>query len=192
VTDARYPDYWMHDARVQGLSGDDFRAFIHALAWSAHNRTDGVIRPENLTQIPRLDAATMAVFVDAELCAKLTGGWLILDYLATQTSRAQFEQRDRARANNARRKAEQRDRDRTAAQGGVTRDVMRDVTAPFTGKARQGISSNVSSSSRNRSLDKKPQQANSPSENSHEELTDAERDWLTAKADRLTREQYDQ
>ena len=61
MTDARFPDYWMHDARIQGLSGDHFRAFMHALAWSAANRTDGVIRTETSrwgTFAPRTGAAT--------------------------------------------------------------------------------------------------------------------------------------
>jgi hypothetical protein len=51
MTDARFPDHWMHDARIQGLSGDHFRAFMHALAWCATNRTDGFIRTENLSLI---------------------------------------------------------------------------------------------------------------------------------------------
>ena len=73
----------------------------------------------------------------------------------------------------------------------VTRDVTRDVTRTPAGKARQGISSNVSSSSRNRSPDKEQQQQRRPERN-NDEPTGAELEWLTAKADRLTREQYDQ
>ncbi len=134
MTDARFPDYRMHDARIQGLSADDFRAFMHALAWSAANRTDGVIRAENLSLIPRLDGDAVAVFVAAGLLAELHDGWLITDYLATQTTRAEFEAGDRARLKARERKAKQR----AARQPGVTQDVTQDVTGYSTGKARQG------------------------------------------------------
>jgi hypothetical protein len=205
MSDARFPQRWITDARVQGLSGDDFRAFMHALAWSVSNGTDGVIRPENLPLIYRVDAAAMAVFVAAELCAELTDGWLFVDYLTTQTTAAQLESAARGKANARERQARKRLKE-LAAQGDVTRDVTRDVPRDSVGQARQGISSNVSSPSRNKSLDKKPKNARDPSENSHEAResfaayqrrahdipTDAERAALKRREDRNIRDGYDQ
>lgn len=133
MTDARFPDYWMQDARIQGLSGDHFRAFMHTLAWSAHNRTDGHIRAENLALIHRLDDGAVSAFVAAGLCAEVDDGWLIIDYLATQTTRAQFEANERTRAKDRERKAKER-AEKLAAQQGVRMDVRTDVRTSFPGR----------------------------------------------------------
>jgi hypothetical protein len=133
MTDARFPDNWMHDARVQGLSGDHFRAFMHTLAWSAHNRTDGFVRTENLPLIHRVKRDAMSAFVNAGLCAELDGGWLFIDYLATQTTRAEFEALDKARAKARQRKADQRAKE-SASKGYVPRDVPRHVQGDYTGR----------------------------------------------------------
>jgi hypothetical protein len=137
MTDARYPSHWMHDARIQALSGDHFRALMHALAWCATNRTDGLIRPDDLPLIYRVDAHAITAFIAAGLCAELDDGWLLTEYLATQTSRAEFEASDRARLKARQRKAEQRAK-QSAAQRHVTQDVTQDVAGYSTGKARQG------------------------------------------------------
>lgn len=133
MTDARFPDYWMHDARVQTLSGDHFRAFMHALAWSAANRTDGFIRTENRSLIPRLDNAAVVTFVDVGLWVELDDGWLIVDYLATQTSRAQFQASERSRAKDRERKAKERAA-RFAGQQSVRTDVPTDVRKESPGR----------------------------------------------------------
>ncbi|GJO51399.1 hypothetical protein NJB1604_39390 [Mycobacterium marinum] len=143
MADARFPFRWMTDPRIQQeISGDQFRALMNALTWSATNGTDGVVRAEHLPLIARLDRATMAAFVKAGLCAKLHDGWLFVDYRQTQTSRAQLESAARTKANNRERQARKRLRD-LADQNDVTRDVTRDSV----GKARQGKASYVSSSS---------------------------------------------
>jgi hypothetical protein len=45
VTDARFPDRWLSDKRIQRLSDGHFRSFITSLVWSVTNRTDGVTEP---------------------------------------------------------------------------------------------------------------------------------------------------
>jgi len=45
-TDARVPDRWLSDRRLQRLSDAHFRAFITSLVWSVSNRTKRVIEPE--------------------------------------------------------------------------------------------------------------------------------------------------
>ena len=43
MTDARFPDRWLSDRRLQRLSDGHFRAFITSLAWSVTNRAEGGI-----------------------------------------------------------------------------------------------------------------------------------------------------
>ncbi|WP_082956402.1 hypothetical protein [Mycobacterium sp. E787] len=142
MTDARIPDRWLLDRRFSRLSGNQFRAFIAALTWSASNRTDGVIAPDDLPEIRWLTADDMPAFVAAGLCARLHDGWLIVDFLSTQTTRAQWEQRERSAVKERARKA--RHRAKTAAQGNVPRDRDADRDADGdadslrTGQDRQG------------------------------------------------------
>jgi hypothetical protein len=133
MADARFPVEWMTDPRVRGLSGDHLRALMHALAWSATARTDGVIRFEHLPMVPCLDADALAVFVAADLAAELDDGWLMTVYETTQTTRAEFEASDYARAKWRERKANQRKRN-AAGQEHVTSDVPSDVHRDNTGR----------------------------------------------------------
>jgi len=140
MTDARIPDRWLIDRRFNRLSGDQFRAFVGALTWSASNRTDGVITPADVSEIRWLRAQDMPAFIAAGLCARLTDGWLLVDFVSTQTSRAELEQRENNRAKERERKA--RYRAKTAARTGVpqdrTRDRDGDRDADFAGKERPG------------------------------------------------------
>ena len=40
MTDARLPERWLNDRRLQRHSADHYRAFVNALLWSVANRTD--------------------------------------------------------------------------------------------------------------------------------------------------------
>jgi hypothetical protein len=194
MADARFPVEWMTDPRVRGLSGEHVRVLMHALAWSATARTDGVILFEYLPMVPCLDGDALAAFVAADLAAELDGGWLLTVYSTTQTTRAEFEASDYARAKARERKANQRKRN-AADQGQVTSDVTSDVHRDNTGRQAGRLSSNVSSSSSNKRTDKNQEHArgeNTAAEPELLPLSDAERAALDARADRIAREGYDQ
>ena len=132
-------DYWMHDARIQGLSGDHFRALMHALAWCAANRTDGLIRTENsiadsadrggAVYAPRGCRAMWVELDDGLADRRLPGN--------ADQPRAQFEGNDRTRAADRERKAKQRAERAerfAAAQQGVHTDVLPDVRSERIGR----------------------------------------------------------
>jgi hypothetical protein len=142
MTDARVPDRWLIDRRFSQLSGDQFRAFIAALTWSASNKTDGVVTEADLSEIRWFQAVDMPALVEAGLFARIDNGWLLVDFLSTQTTRAQWVQRERNIVKERERKA--RYRAKAASQGDVPRDTDGDRDAdgdaePLrTGKDRQG------------------------------------------------------
>ena len=91
MTDARFPDRWLSDKRIQRLSDTHFRAFVTSLTWAASNRTDGVIEPEDIALIPNFAAGAPKKFVEVGLWASRIGagrGWHIVDFPATQTTAA--------------------------------------------------------------------------------------------------------
>jgi hypothetical protein len=111
VTDARFPDRWLCDKRNTRLSDGHFRAFITSLAWSATNRTDGVIEPEDLELIPRFAKDSVRSLLAAGLWEPRGGagrGWQIVDFAATQTTAEQLRQLEDARAKEREKKARQR------------------------------------------------------------------------------------
>lgn len=108
MTDTRFPDRWLSDRRLQRLSDGHFRAFITSLAWSVSNRTDGVIEPEDLGLIPNFAAGAAKAFIDAGLWSPLEKGWLIKDYVVTQTSKDQITANEQQRAKEREKKARQR------------------------------------------------------------------------------------
>jgi hypothetical protein len=151
VTDARFPDRWLSDKRIQRLSDAHFRAFIHALAWSATNGSDGVIEPEDLELIPRFPKDAVRAFLAANLWEPRGGegrGWLMVDFIATQTTALQMKAAERARAADREKKARQRAAGKAGVGTGATgststaavvpEDVPPDVPGDNTGKARQG------------------------------------------------------
>ncbi len=73
MTDARIPDRWLSDRRLQRLSDVHFRAFITSLVWSVSNRTNGVIEPEDLRLIPNF-AAGAAKGIDQHRVVVTAGG----------------------------------------------------------------------------------------------------------------------
>jgi hypothetical protein len=140
MADARFPDRWLSDRRLQRLSDAHFRAFITSLAWAVTNRTDGVIEPEDLALIPNFAPNSIKAFITAGLWTPLTKGWLIADYSATQTTKEQFEAAELARAKDREKKARSRAAKSAAASADVAvpGDVPGDVTGDNTGKARPG------------------------------------------------------
>ena len=118
MTDARMPERWVSDRRLQRLSDAHYRSYFQALLWSVSNRTDGVIEPEDLGLIPNFAVGAPQAFVTARLWTPLRHGWLIADFDATQTVRSELEMLENVRARERRKKQRQR-----AAKADETADV---------------------------------------------------------------------
>lgn len=141
MTDARFPDRWLSDRRLQRLSDSHFRAFITSLAWSVSNRTDGVIEPDDLALIPNFPLATVKPLIEAELWLPQRSGWLIADYAVTQTTSAQLIANEQQRVREREKKARQRAAKRSAATCGdaaVPGDRPGDVPGDNPGEDRTG------------------------------------------------------
>jgi hypothetical protein len=108
MTDARLPERWLNDRRLQRLSADHYRTFINALLWSVANRTDGRIEREDVGLIPHWSGSAAKAFVSAELFTPQSGGWLITDYASTQSARSELERLEKLRAGERIKKAKQR------------------------------------------------------------------------------------
>lgn len=115
MTDARHPERWLMDRRIQRLTAEHYRAFSMALMFAVSNRTDGYVTADDLEAIPHFKPESVEALVAAELWAPAEGGWIISDFLTTQTSRAQLEAAESARVKDAERKARER-----AAKKGTT------------------------------------------------------------------------
>lgn len=140
MTDARFPDRWLSDRRLQRLSDCHFRAFITSLTWSVSNRTDGVIEPEDLGLIPNFASGAVKAFVAAELWQPLDKGWRIAEYAVTQTSRDQLAALEKIRVREREKKARQRAKRAavTSADADVPGTVPGDVPPDNTGQDRPG------------------------------------------------------
>jgi hypothetical protein len=147
VTDARFPDRWLSDKRIQRLPDNHFRSFITSLVWSVTNRTDGVIEPEDLELIPRFAKDSVRNLLAAGLWEPRGGsgrGWQIVDFAATQTTALQLRHLEDARAKEREKKARQRaarrseDTSSASTDAAVPRDIPRDVPPDDTGKDRTG------------------------------------------------------
>lgn len=146
MTDARFPDRWLSDRRLQRLSDSHFRAFITSLAWSVSNRTDGVIEPEDLGLVPNFSAGAVKAFLDAGLWSVRDKGWRIAEFKVTQTSRSELDALEAIRAREREKKARQRAAARGAAAtstdsvvpGTVPGTSPGDVPPDCTGKDRPG------------------------------------------------------
>lgn len=149
MTDARHPERWLVDRRIQRLSADDYRAYSMSLIWAVSNRTDGHLSPEDLPAIPHFTVNQAQSLVDSGLWTKDDDGWSIEEYLLTQTSRAQLEAAENARVKDAERKARDRARLKAAsssspadspadnsAEGKHSDVVQVDVRADNAGKDR--------------------------------------------------------
>lgn len=148
VTDARLPERWLNDRRIQQLSPEAFFAFSNALMWSASNRTDGVIKSAELELIPRCKSAHADELTEAGLLKKRRDGWLITDYASTQRSREQLENDDKYRQ----REAERVRRLRAAQREEITSertDVRAYVRDDCIGQDLQQVTNNVSGNEKN-------------------------------------------
>jgi hypothetical protein len=109
MTDARFPERWLNDRRIQQLSSDAFFAFSNALLWTESNRTDGVIKFADLELIPRCKSAQADELVAAGLWRnRRDDGWVIAVYTDTQRSRKQLENQDKYLTRERERKAAKR------------------------------------------------------------------------------------
>lgn len=112
MTDARFPDRWLHDRRMNRLSDGHFRSYVLSLIYAVSNRTDGVVEPEDLATIPKFAAGAVKALVENELWQPREKGWLITDFESTQSSREALEAaeqaRNHARAKDRARKAKSR------------------------------------------------------------------------------------
>jgi hypothetical protein len=129
MTDARFPERWLNDRRVRMLSDGAFRRFVISLAWSAANRTEGVITHADLPLLPLAGPDCTGELVEAGLWLWIGDHWLIAPFEETQTTRADLEAVDLARQ-----KAREKKRRQRAAAAAVPGDVPGDNT----GQARTG------------------------------------------------------
>ncbi|WP_100485999.1 hypothetical protein [Mycobacteroides abscessus] len=129
MTDARFPDRWLHDRRLNRLSDGHFRSYVLSLIYAVSNRTDGVVEPEDLSTIPKFAAGASKAFVENELWRPRGTGWLIIDFESTQSSREALEAaeqaRNQARAKDRARKARVRAEAKSQPDG--PQDVRSDV-----------------------------------------------------------------
>lgn len=138
VTDARHPERWLMDRRIQRLTAEHYRAFSMALMFAVSNRTDGHLTADDLEAIPHFKSESIDALIAADLWEAVEDGWIISDYLTTQTSRAQLESAENARVKDAERKA----RDR-ATKKGTAAIQPSGAWSPVDGPAdnRSGVSS---------------------------------------------------
>ncbi len=153
MTDARYPEAWLNDRRVVRLSDAAHRLFVTANAWSASNRTDGLLEVADLALIHGVDPRHRSELVAAGLWTVVAGGLQIVDFHKIQTTKAQLDGLDHKRHQDRERKARQRARDRGepepdpdqhAPLSRVTSAVTSDVTQRLgqAGQALRGTTSN--------------------------------------------------
>ncbi|KUI13458.1 hypothetical protein AU191_16850 [Mycolicibacterium acapulense] len=129
MTDARLPERWLNDRRLQRLSPEHYRAYVNTLLWSVANRTDGRIEQEDLGLIPHWSANAAKAFVDAGLFTPQPRGWLLTDYAATQTSRDELATLEDLRARERQKKARQRAKAKAALEGGAESKALSDAEA---------------------------------------------------------------
>jgi hypothetical protein len=124
LTDARFPDRWIADKRLQLLSDSHFRSFVMSLIWAVSNLTDGIIEESDLSLIPRFDTTSTGAFVASGLWAdRETGGWVITVFESTQTTAADLKAAENARIKQRDKKRRQRENARmspgtSGGQGG--------------------------------------------------------------------------
>jgi hypothetical protein len=140
MTDARFPERWLNDRRLQSVAPSTFRVFANSLMWAVGNRTDGHIPADAVPLIPHASVAEMGALAMASLLMPdMDGdGWRIVDYEDTQTSAAQLEAAAIARRANDRERQERHRK--TLLSRDRSRDNPRDNTRP--GQARTGQAPN--------------------------------------------------
>jgi hypothetical protein len=145
VTDARFPERILTDRRILTLSPVNFRAYITSMTWAVSNRTEGIVLQGDLALIPHFPEEAAAVFVTHKLWEPIDDGWLLIEYEATQTSKAQLESAENARRRDREKKRRKRaapsfdSTDSTVLSPGTTGGTSLGKAQDRTGKDRQGI-----------------------------------------------------
>lgn len=134
MTDARLPERWLNDRRVLLASADAWRLYTFALMYTAANRSDGLILPDDLTLIPTVNPDCAAELVKLGLWERCEDGWQVAGFAKTQATREELERLDKARDKDRLRK--QRARAAAPVRVDVQADVHRDTAR--TGQARTG------------------------------------------------------
>ena len=134
MTDARFPERWLNDARLQRVPAGAYRLFGNSLMWAVSNRTDGHVPAWALTMIPHATEADAKELAAAGLWADGHGGWVIADYEDTQSTRDDLEVL--ANARKRQRDKKRRQRAGIVSPGTVPGYVPRDSTR--TGQDRPG------------------------------------------------------
>lgn len=133
MSDFRFAGRWLNDRRVMTLSGDDFKAFVTAGTWMVENRTDGHITRDDLEFIPRFNRSSIDRLTAAGLWEQVKPeSWQMVDFFATQTSRAEFQTLENARRREREKKARQRAKQ--SSDGGQSRGT---VPGDYTGQEGQ-------------------------------------------------------
>ncbi|RZT87511.1 hypothetical protein EV383_4436 [Pseudonocardia sediminis] len=134
MTDARFPERWLMDVRVQALTDAGYRLFGNALMWSVSNRTDGEITDKRLPMIPYVDTMAIPELVEAGLWTRRKDRWLIADFETTQTGSDELGRLDRMR--KAERDKKSRQRAAKAAATDADHSVPGTVPGTFRGTAQ--------------------------------------------------------
>ena len=137
MTDARFPDRWLNDRRLQGLSDAAFRLYVIGLMWSVSNRSDGAVDHVDVRLMPGVDASRVGDLERVSLWQRQGDSWLIVDFAATQTSARALDQQDSNRARERERKAQERARKKMATPDGHA-DSPADVHPDAPGQDRKG------------------------------------------------------
>jgi hypothetical protein len=142
MTDARFPDRWLADARLQRVTPSAYRLYANAMMWAVSNRTDGDVPSWALASlIPHGCEADAKELAQAGLWDAGHGdGWRIVDFLDTQSSRDELDALAARRRTDRERKAKERKLRSDALSAALSRDGSRDSHAESvrTGQDRQG------------------------------------------------------
>ncbi len=129
----RYPTYWLNDRRFERIGRDGHHLFTIAMAYSVSNRTEGVIEHADIPTLARkydCDTSKIALLVDNWLWEEIDGGYLILDFRKTQTSKSQLEGFEEKKRNDAERSKRYRESKKIA-------DPSRDASYDDRGEERR-------------------------------------------------------
>lgn len=152
------PERWLSDRRILRLSDASFRTFATALLWSVSNRTDGLIERDDLALLPRASAEHAEELEAAGLFASCDGGWLLVDFQGTQTSRDELQVLENMRRRDREKKARQRAEAKELSEESP-RDSLGDGPGEQslgTAQARPGKANNDKKESRSRFCSKHP------------------------------------
>jgi len=157
--DSRFPTYYLKDRRVLKLPDPAFRLLVTATAWSVSNYTDGQIDTDDLRFIPNATEDMAAALVKAGLWSVTDSGWVIDDYLQTQTSAAQMRGLEFKKEQDAARAKAYRERKKQPGPGESSRDdppdghLMESRDDKGKAEARQGLEQEVPQTAKLSSVD---------------------------------------